>query len=107
MKGVFALSAMAALIALLSLCAPAAQGEDQRPDLRMERSPAPVPLAPRDARKSMEKDVEQARKELKAQQRTDAIARDTGRTVPSRPDLAPDVTGGIQSRAVRDALRSR
>jgi hypothetical protein len=106
MNRVLALSTMAVLIAL-SLWAPAAQAEDQRPDLRLERSPAPVPLAPRDARKSMEKDVEQARKELKAKQGTDAIARDNLRSVPARPDLGPDVTGGIQSRAVRDALRSR
>jgi hypothetical protein len=107
MKRVLALSTMAALIALLSLWAPPAQGEDQRPDLRMERSPAPLPLVPPNARKSMEADVEQARKELKAQERTDAIARDNVRTVPSRPDLGSDVAGGIQSRAVRDALRPR
>jgi hypothetical protein len=107
MKRVLALSAMAALLAWLPFWAPRAQAEERRPDLRLERSPAPVPLAPPDARKSMEKDVEQARKELKAQQRTDAITRDTLRAVPSRPDLGPDVTGGIQSRAVRDALRPR
>jgi hypothetical protein len=107
MKRVLALSTMAALIALLSLWVPPAQGEDQRPDLRLERSPAPLPLVPPNARKSIETDVEQARKELKAQERTDAIARDNLRTVPSRPDLGPDVTGGIQSRAVRDALRPR
>jgi len=107
MKRVRAISTMAALIALVALCPPVARAEDQRPDLRLERSPAPVPLVPPDARKSTEKDVEQARKELKRQERTDAIVRDNVKAVPSRPDLGPDVTGGIQSRALRDALRSR
>ena len=107
MKRVRAISTMAALIALVALCPPVARAEDQRPDLRLERSPAPVPLVPPDVRKSTEKDVEQARKELKTQERTDAIVRDNVKAVPSRPDLGPDVTGGIQSRALRDALRSR
>jgi hypothetical protein len=107
MKRVRAISTMAALIALVALCPPVARAEDQRPDLRLERSPAPVPLVPPDARKSIEKDVEQASKELKRQERTDAIIRDNVKAVPSRPDLGPDVTGGIQSRALRDALRSR
>ncbi len=107
MKRVTAISTMAALIGLVALWPPVARAEDQRPDLRLERSPALVPFVPPDVRKSIEKDVEQARKELKAQERADTIARDNVKAVPSRPDLGPDVTGGIQSRALRDALRSR
>ena len=107
MKRVMAISTIAALIALVALWIPVARAQDQRPDLRLERSPAPVPLVPPDVRKSTERDVEQARKQLKKQERTDAIIRDNVKAVPSRPDLGPDVTGGIQSRALRDALRSR
>jgi hypothetical protein len=98
---------VAALIALLPLGTPAVQAQDQRPELRMQRSPAPLPIVPPDARKSVESDIQQALKELKAQERTDAIIRDNVRTVPSRPDLGQDVVGGIQSRALQDALRRR
>ncbi|HET8577815.1 MAG TPA: hypothetical protein VFO18_11990 [Methylomirabilota bacterium] len=106
LKRAIAISMVAVVVALLPLWVPAAQAQEQRPEQRMERSPTPIPIAPPKS-VEVEKDVQQAQKELKAQQRTDAIARDNVKTVPSRPDLGQDVAGGIQSRAVQDALRRR
>lgn len=107
LKTVTALSRTAAVTALLSLGVLGAQAQDQRPELRMERSPSALPIVPPDVRKSAEKDVQQALDELRKQERTDAIVRDSLKTVPSRPDLGQDVVGGIQSRALHDALRRR
>jgi hypothetical protein len=65
-----------------------------------QRAPALRPVPPR----KIEEDTTQALIEID-RQRTNKALRDNQPAPPSRPDLGRDVTQGIQSRGLSDALR--
>ena len=98
-----------ALLVLLQVQAPPVRA--QRPAASVEvhlqlsrRLPAVQPLPdPRIA----ENDAEQAIAEMKGRERRDELFRELLQGRVRRPDLAPDVIGGIQSRNINDALRGR
>ena len=64
------------------------------------RAPAVQPVPP----KKVEEDTAQAVREID-RQRTDQMLRDAQPSPPRRPDLDRDVTGGVQTRGLNDALR--
>ncbi len=87
------------------------------PVLAQEPSPAPgprsravtmppvVPAAP--SRQVLEKDVDEAAAAIRNRAEAERLAREAARGSERRPDLNHDVTQGIQSLGVREALPRR
>ncbi len=76
-----------------------------RLDLKAPRKPPVVHLLP--APGVVQEDAEAAAREIEAHRRNDEMMRGTARTPGRRPDLHYDITNGIQSGRVNDALRGR
>lgn len=92
---------LALLVLLGSAGAVPAQSKAGSLDLDYKpRAPAVQPVPP----KKVEEDTAQAVREID-RQRTDQMLRDAQPSPPRRPDLDRDVTGGVQTRGLNDALR--
>lgn len=93
--------ALAALIVVVGAGAVPAQNKAAPLDLEYKpRVPALRPVPPR----KVEEDTAQAVRELD-RQRTDQMLREAQPGPARRPDLDRDLTGGIQTRGLNDALR--
>jgi len=92
---------LALMIVLVITGAGLAQSKSGSIDLEYKnRSPALQPVPPN----RLEEDTKQAVQELE-RRRTDEMLKKAEPTKPPRPDVDPDVTGGIQTRGLNDALR--
>jgi hypothetical protein len=92
---------LAMLVILASAAVAPAQNKSAPLDLEYkQRAPALRTVPPR----KIEEDTTQAVNEI-ARQRTDRILRDNQPGPMRRPDLDRDVTQGIQTRGLSDALR--
>ena len=92
--------ALALLIVVVSAGAVPAQSKSGSIDLEYKpRTPALRPVPP----KKLEEDTAQAVREID-RRRTDEMLRKAQPTPPRRPDVDPDVTGGIQTRGLNNAL---
>ena len=97
------------LLALLQIPTPGVQAQQPGTSLHLQLtlSRKPSTAQPSPDPQMAEKDAEQAIAEVQARQRRDELARELVPGPVRRPDLAPDVIGGIQSRNINDALRRR
>lgn len=92
---------LAVLIVLVSAGVAPAQSTSGSIDLEYKpRTPAVRPVPP----KKLEEDTAQAVQEL-ARRRTDDMLRKAEPAPARRPNVDPDLTGGIQTRGLNDALR--
>lgn len=78
--------------------------QDRPGSLDLEYTHRAPPVRPEPARK-VEQDANQALQEIETRRRTDTLIRESQGGPPRRPDLDRDLTQGIQSRGLRDALR--
>ncbi len=74
-------------------------------DLSLSGKPAVGSLLP--DLEAVTKDAEQVIREREARERAEKAVRESLPTPARRPDLTPDVWGGIQSRRLKDVLRDR
>ncbi|MBI4610865.1 MAG: hypothetical protein HY726_17885 [Candidatus Rokubacteria bacterium] len=100
---------MAAVLALLVAALVVARAEEPSASLELELKPPATAarILPLPATEAVRADTAQAISEIEAQERLDALVRETIRSPRRRPDLDYDVFSGIQSRGISNALRQR
>ncbi len=92
-----------ALFPATALAQPAGPGRETQ--LQQEMRHRRVIVRPATTMPEVQRDLDTATAELEARQREAEIVRDLTRPAPRQPQLDPDVTGGIQTRALNNALR--
>lgn len=98
---------MAMLIIGLPLAA-AAQSSAPSTDLQIQTKQRRAVVLPKPTQEQIRQDADTAVSEFAATRNPSQIVRETSpMRPPSRPDLNSDVTGGIQTRQLNDALRNR
>jgi hypothetical protein len=97
-----------ALIALAGLVMPAtalAQAASPETQLQQEMRHRRVIVRPVTPLSEVQRDLDTATGEIEQQQREAGVVRDLTRPVPRVPQMDQDLRGGIQTRALNDALR--
>lgn len=97
------------VFALLQVQGPAALAQQPATSLELHLKLARKPSAPQPLPdpEVAEKDAAQAMAEMQGRERRDELIQEILRGHVRRPDLDRDVSGGIQSRNLSDALRRR
>jgi hypothetical protein len=96
-------------LAWLPAVAPVVEAEERPGALQLEQGHSRPAAAPRQEteQKRAAEDAERAMDALRAREGDDALIRSELLSPGGRPDLGYDVRSGIQSRSLRDALRTR
>ncbi|HEV8584695.1 MAG TPA: hypothetical protein VGT02_06965 [Methylomirabilota bacterium] len=99
-----------AMIALMGILLPGtvlaqAASPGRETQLQQEMRHRRVIVRPTTPMNEVQRDVDVATAEIEAQGREDGIARDLTRPAPRQPQMDHDLKGGIQTRALNNALR--
>jgi hypothetical protein len=82
----------------LAQSAPASDDSHLQQSIRQKK----IIVQPKIAPEVITREANEAVDEMTAEQRRDATLREMNRPMPRRPDLNEDVTGGIQTRGLKD-----